>query len=49
MHQIMAGTDMAAPYSPLCQTQPALFKAELADWKKQNPEIDQYKQVRLTS
>ncbi|MBL8154489.1 MAG: hypothetical protein JNM70_09910 [Anaerolineae bacterium] len=47
MHQIMAGTDMSAPYSPLCQTQPILFKAELAAWKKQNPDTDKYEQVRL--
>lgn len=47
MHQIMAGTDTAVPYSPLCQTQSILFKAELAAWKKQYPETAQYELVRL--
>jgi hypothetical protein len=49
MHQIMAGTDTTAPYSPLCQTQSALFKAELTAWKKLYPETGQYGQVRLVS
>lgn len=45
-HQIM-GVDESAPYTPLCQTQPLLFKAELGVWHKQYPEVSKYSTLHL--
>jgi hypothetical protein len=45
-HQII-GVDENAPYTPLCQTQPLLFKAELGTWRKLYPEVNQYTAIHL--
>lgn len=35
------------PYTPLCQTHPELFKAELLAWRKLYPDVTQYTSVCL--
>lgn len=45
-HQLR-GVDEGLPYTPLCQTQPLLFKTELAAWLKQFPEVSKYSSLRL--
>jgi hypothetical protein len=47
VHQILEITqDMA--YTPMCQTHPHLYKAELASWQKLHPDVNAYKSVYLT-
>ena len=45
-HQLL-GVDESAPYTPLCQTQPMLFKTELGVWLKQYPEVSKYSSLHL--
>jgi hypothetical protein len=45
-HQVL-GMDESVPYTSRCQTQHALFKAELEVWRKQYPEVGQHKELRL--
>ncbi len=46
MHQIIGAAD-GAPYTPLCQTVSALFKAELVAWHKLYPDVVNLKALRL--
>lgn len=45
-HQIF-GVDEKLPYTPLCQTRPLMFKAEVITWRKLNPEVVKYGKLHL--
>lgn len=47
VHQIIGNTSDSAPYTPLCQTVPILFKEELVAWRKLYPEIIDHKFIHL--
>jgi len=47
VHQIVGNTTDNAPYTPLCQTVPELFKAELVAWHKLYPDVISHKFVHL--
>lgn len=46
MHQI-SGTDRRQPFTPLCQTLPALYKAQQVIWHKLYPAVAQYEALKL--
>jgi hypothetical protein len=46
MHQVRDVVE-DAPYTPLCQTHPVLFKAELIAWHKLHPDVVSYKSLHL--
>ncbi len=45
-HQIQTMTS-DTPYTPLCQTYPALYKAELLAWHKLYPDVIPYASLHL--
>ncbi len=47
IHQIIGNTTDSAPYTPLCQTVPILFKEELVAWHKLYPQVIDHKFVHL--
>ncbi len=47
VHQIIGSVDTSAPYSPMCQTVPFLFKDELIAWHKLYPDVVDIKLLRL--
>jgi hypothetical protein len=49
VHQIIGNANVkdSAPYTPLCQTVSALFKAELLAWQKLYPDVVDHKFVHL--
>jgi hypothetical protein len=48
MHQLQ-GVDESAPYTPLCQTIPMLFKAQQLIWRKEYPDAANYTNLHLVS
>jgi hypothetical protein len=46
VHQVPGGAEEKW-FTPLCQTQPNLYKAELAAWHKEFPESAQYTSLQL--
>ena len=46
IHQIL-GVDEDAPYTPLCQTQPLIYKAQLVIWRKLYPDVARYATLHL--
>lgn len=46
VHQIQTMAE-DVPYTPLCQTHAALYKAELIAWHKLYPDVVQYKSLHL--
>lgn len=48
MHQVMSGFS-DAPYIPMCQTHPLLFKAELLAWHKLYPEVTKHNSLHLVA
>ena len=47
VHQIIGTVKDSAPYTPLCQTVPELFKPELLAWHKLYPDVISHKFVHL--
>jgi hypothetical protein len=47
VHQIVGNVSDNASYTPLCQTVPDLFKAELVAWRKLYPDVTTHKFVHL--
>ena len=47
VHQIIGTLADDAPFSPLCQTVPLLFKEELVSWHKLYPDVTGHKFVHL--
>ncbi len=45
-HQI-TGVDTSKPYTPLCQSMPAMFKAQRTEWVKLYPEVSSFKTLHL--
>lgn len=48
VHQIMTPQG-DAPYTPLCQTHPTLYKAEHAAWVKLHPDVAPFKTLALVN
>lgn len=46
VHQIQTMTENL-PYTPLCQTHPLLYKAELIAWHKLYPDVVNYQTIHL--
>lgn len=46
IHQVM-GVDMSKPYTPLCQSNPPMFKLQVSAWQKRFPEVVTFKSIHL--
>ncbi len=46
MHQILR-IDVSQPYTPMCQSIPALYKTQQDAWRKLHPDVIKYTALRL--